>query len=72
MFLFYEFNSYCNILTLCKSFRLLAVDGFDLQIATNPEDKDSYFPNTEDRKSYNLIHLNAMYDLLWLFLEVID
>lgn len=63
-FLFYEFNSRCNISTLYKGFRLLAVDGSDLQIATNPEHKDSYFPNADDRKSYNLIHLNAMYDLL--------
>ena len=42
----------------------MAVDGSDLQKATNPEHKDSYFPNIDDRKAYKLIHLNAMYDLL--------
>lgn len=34
------------------------------QMATNPEHKDSCFPNAADRKTYKLIRLNAMYDLL--------
>lgn len=42
---------------------VLAVDGSDIQIATNPEDKDSYFPGTNGKKGYNLLHLNALYDL---------
>lgn len=41
----------------------LAVDGSDIQIATNPEDKDSFFPGTNGKKGYNLLHLNALYDL---------
>jgi len=41
----------------------LAVDGPDIQIATNPKDKDSYFPGTNGQKGYNLLHLNALYDL---------
>ena len=44
--------------------RLLAVDGSDLQIAANPDDPDSYFPGINGQKSYNLLHINAMYDLL--------
>jgi hypothetical protein len=47
-----------------KGYQLLAVDGSDLQIAANPHDPDSYFPGTENQKPYNLLHLNAMYDLL--------
>lgn len=44
--------------------RLLAVDGSSLQIAANPRDPDSYFPGTNGQKAYNLLHVNAMYDLL--------
>ena len=42
---------------------LLAVDGSDIQIPTNPEDEESYFPGINGRKGYNLLHLNAFYDL---------
>lgn len=48
----------------CNGFRLLAVDGSDLQIAANPDDPDSYFPGINGQKAYNLLHINAMYDLL--------
>ena len=44
--------------------RLLAVDGSDFVIATNPADTDSFFLGAEQKKSYNLLHLNAMYDLV--------
>lgn len=43
--------------------RLLAVDGSDLQIAANPNDPDSYYPGVNEQKAYNLLHINAMYDL---------
>lgn len=43
--------------------RLLAVDGSDIQIATNPYDEDTYFPGINGQKPYSLIHLNALYDL---------
>lgn len=43
--------------------RLLAVDGSDIQIATNPDDEDTYFPGANGQKPYSLIHLNALYDL---------
>lgn len=52
-----ENKSYCG-------FRLLAVDGSDLQIAANPDDPDSYYPGVNGQKSYNLLHINTMYDLL--------
>lgn len=44
--------------------RILAVDGSDIQIPTNPEDTDSFFPGANGQKPYNTIHLNALYDLL--------
>ena len=43
--------------------RVLAVDGSDVQIATNPDDQSSYHPGSDGRKPYNLLHLNALFDL---------
>ena len=42
---------------------ILAVDGSDIQIATNPNDPDSFFPGTNGQKGYNLLHLNALYEI---------
>ena len=49
---------------LYKGLRLLAADGSDIQIPTNPHHPDSYFPGTNGQAPYNLLHLDAMYDLL--------
>ena len=51
-----ERSTYCGL-------QLLAVDGSDFLTASNPDDPDSFFPGTEAQKSYNLLHLNALYDL---------
>lgn len=62
-FLLNEFtNSFKNYKTY-NNYRLLAVDGSDLNIAHNPNDSDTYFQSSPDIKGYNLLHLNAMYDL---------
>jgi hypothetical protein len=45
-----------------KGYRLLAADGSDLNIAYNPDDKDTYHSNGAV-KGCNLLHLNAIYDL---------
>ncbi|MBQ3265983.1 MAG: IS4 family transposase, partial [Ruminococcus sp.] len=47
-----------------RGFQLLAVDGSDFLTAANPDDPDSYFPGKEDQKPYNLLHLNALYDVV--------
>ena len=49
---------------LYKGYRLLAADGSDIQIPTNPNHADSYFPGANGQKPYNLLHLDAVYDLL--------
>jgi len=49
---------------LYKGYRLLAADGSDIQIPTNPNHPDSYFPGANGQKPYNLLHLDAVYDLL--------
>ena len=43
--------------------RVLAVDGSDIQIATNPDDLSSFHPGANGQKPYNLLHLNALFDL---------
>ena len=47
-----------------RGFRLLAVDGSDFLTVANPGDPDSYFPGKENQKPYNLLHLNALYDVV--------
>ena len=42
---------------------LLAVDGTDLHIATNPKDTDTYYSGKVNQRGYNLLHLNVLYDL---------
>ena len=49
---------------LYKGYRLFAAEGSDIHIPTNPDDVNSYFPECNGRSSYNVLHLDAMYDLL--------
>ena len=44
-------------------FPMFAIDGSDIQIATNPDDHSTYFSGTNGQKDYNLLHLNALYNL---------
>ena len=61
--LFHDFSRSVDENKLYRGIRLLAVDGSDLQIAANPKDPDSYYPGVNGQKAYNLLHINAMYDL---------
>ena len=47
-----------------KGLRLLAADGSEIQIPTNPSDLDSYYTGSNGQAPYNLLHLTAIYDLL--------
>ena len=62
-YLFREFTSRCQKPKLYKGYRLLAVDGSDLQFTANPNDPLSYFPGVNGQKPYSFLHLNALYDL---------
>lgn len=62
--LFNNFNSLCNEQKLFKGYRLLAVDGSDLHTPTNKNECNSYYAGTNGQKPYNLLHLNAVYDLM--------
>lgn len=61
-YLLYEFTNSFKHTKRYKGYRLLAIDGSSISIPHNPNDIDSYFKQGES-KGYNLLHLNAMYDL---------
>ena len=62
-YLFREFTNRCHRPQLYKGYRLLAVDGSDMQFTANPNDPLSYFPGVNGQKPYSFLHLNALYDL---------
>ena len=62
-YLFHAFTNRCHKPKLYKGYRLLAVDGSDLQFTANPNDPLSYFPGVNGQKPYSFLHLNALYDL---------
>lgn len=62
--LFHSFVKVTASDVLYKGYRLLAVDGSDVHIPTNADDPESHFVRKDDSRPYNLLHLNAMYDLL--------
>lgn len=61
--LFHEFNSRLPHEKNFKGYRLLACDGSAFGIARNPSDTDSYALSDPYGKGFNMIHLNALYDL---------
>lgn len=62
-FLFRRFVASQTPKTLYKGYRLFAVDGSNLHIPDNPDDKDSLVFFSERQRPSNLLHLNALYDL---------
>lgn len=62
-YLFHKFTQTHKNIKDYRGYRLLAIDGSDLHIATDPADKNSFFQSQPGTKGYNLLHLNAAYDL---------
>lgn len=62
-FLFKELNKMFPGNRDIDGYRILACDGSDLHYAANPEDTACYLHANEHSKGYNLLHLNALYDL---------
>jgi len=60
-FLLHEFTHALENPKQYRGYRLLAVDGSDLHIPTNPSDHETYFRNQYG--DYNHLHLNVLYDL---------
>lgn len=62
-YLFHEFTDTCERPKLYKGYRLLAVDGSDIQFTADPNEPLCYFPGANGQRPYSLLHLNALYDL---------
>ena len=60
--LFHSFNNAYPCSETFKGYRLIAIDGSDLNIPYDPLDKDTLHNN--QKKVYNLYHINAAYDIL--------
>ncbi len=63
-YLFHEFNNEFSQTNFFHGYRLYAVDGSDIHIPTIPDDKKTFYRANDDSKGYNLMHLNALYDLM--------
>lgn len=63
-FIFKTMTRRCDEQLLFKGYRLIAVDGSDLRLPANKDDAFSFIRNDEETKGYNLLHLDAFYDLL--------
>jgi len=62
--LFYEFNKEFSQTNFFHGYRLYAVDGSDIHIPLIPGDHSTHYNANADSKGYNLMHLNALYDLM--------
>lgn len=63
-YIFQGFASVFHGSRLYRGYRLLAMDGSDVQIPTNPEDTESYFPGSRGQKPFNVTKIGALYDLM--------
>lgn len=55
-------NSFDNYKTF-SGYRLLATDGSKLNIAHNPIDEDTYIKCQDNARGFNVLHVNALFDL---------
>lgn len=62
--IFRRFSSLFRGNRLYHGYRLLAMDGSDVQIPTDPTDAESYFPGIRGRKPFNVTKIGALYDLM--------
>ena len=62
--LFDEFNASIKMKNSFRGFRLLACDGTDVNLPHNPEDAVTSIRANPNAKSYNTLHINALYDLM--------
>ena len=65
--LFHSFVSEVDSLlapSTLNGLRLLAVDGSRIHVPTDPTHLSSFVPQSRNEAAHNMLHLNAMYDLL--------
>ncbi len=63
-YLFHQFTQSFSYQKLYKGYCLLAVDGSNLHSPSDSKEEDCFYPRTNEQKQYNLMYLNAMYDLM--------
>lgn len=64
-YLFHSFTQECmTSANTFKGYRLVACDGSNLTIATNPDDPETAYVSNQFGKVTNHLHLNAFYDVL--------
>ena len=63
-YIFQKMISQCDKHTSYNGYRLLAIDGSDLRLPSDKRESFSYIQNDETTKGYNLLHLDALYDVL--------
>lgn len=70
--LFYDFTNHFSLDKTIKGYDPIAVDGSDIHIPRNPKDPETCRITDPYGKGFNMIHLNAAYQLLThLYLDVI-
>ena len=62
-FLLGEFTKFHPMTKKYQGYRLFGVDGSGLNIPPNPKDIESYIQSQPTARGYNVLHINAMYDL---------
>lgn len=62
--LFYRFTDALSPDMTCKGYHSFAVDGSDVYIPRNPSDPETYRISDKYGKGFNMLHLNAAYDLM--------
>ena len=62
--LFRSFTDSLPYLKLFDGYRLLACDGSSVSIPRNEKETDYSVVTREDRKSFNQLHINGLYDIL--------
>lgn len=63
-YIFQSMATRCEEQLLYNGYRLIAVDGSDLRRPSDKRESFSYIQNDEISKGYNLVHLDALYDIL--------
>lgn len=63
-YIFHKFNSLFPEENLYKGYRILACDGSNIITPSNPKDKNCHYNHIEGIRTFNMIHINAVYDLV--------
>ena len=61
--LFYSFSNAFDFQKKFKGFELIAIDGSDIYLPRNPKDSETYHISDKYNKGFNMLHLNAAYNL---------